>query len=524
MTRRHLLAISLLGPLMTACAASPPPTVAPSRPDAPPLVPLPASVALTPGATFAVTPQTPIAVRPANDETRRIARVLAELIAPTPAALPPIVDAGDAVDPLPGTILLALRPDAALGGEGYDLTIASTHVTLTAPGPAGLFYGVQTIRQLLPVVVEYEAARRGPDPLTIPAGHIRDVPRFAWRGAMLDVARHFFDVADVQRYIDLLALHKFNRLHLHLSDDQGWRIDIPTWPGLARHGGSTEVGGGPGGYYTTEQYAAIVAYARDRYLTVVPEIDMPGHTNAALASYAHLNCDGVAPPLYTGIEVGFSSLCVEDERTWTLLDDVIRTLAALTPGPYLHVGGDEVKTLTAEQYRRFIERVQDLVQAHGKRMVGWDEVAAASLAPGSVVQHWRPKVSPALVASAPAVIMSPADRTYVDMKYDASTLLGLRWAGLVDVRQAYDWDPAAHVPGLPAERILGVEAPLWSETLGTIRDVEYMAFPRVAAIAEVGWSRQADRAWEEFAPRLAAQAPRWTALGVNFHRSIQVPW
>ena len=215
---------------------------------------------------------------------------------------------------------------------------------------------------------------------------IDDRPRFRWRGAHLDVSRHFFSVAEVKRYIDLISQYKVNVLHLHLSDDQGWRIAIDSWPRLTSVGGSTEVGGGPGGYYTKRDYRELVRYAAARYITVVPEIDTPGHTNAALASYAELNCDGIAPPLYTGIDVGFSSLCVDKEITYEFLDDVIRELAALTPGPYLHMGGDEAHSTEDADYVRFIERVQPIVAAHGKRLMGWEEIAQAPLLPG----HARP--------------------------------------------------------------------------------------------------------------------------------------
>jgi hexosaminidase len=348
---------------------------------------------------------------------------------------------------------------------------------------------------------------------------------------MLDVARHFLPPDAVKRYVDLMALYKLNRLHLHLSDDQGWRIEIPAWPALTAVGGSTEVGGGPGGYYTREEYADLVRYASDRFITVVPEIDVPGHTNAALASYPALNCDGVAPPLFTGTAVGFSSLCVDKEETYAFLDDVVREIAALTPGPYFHIGGDEVRELSEEQYARFMDRAQQIVASHGKRVVGWDEVAETSLIPGTLVQVWRPQrsgsTSPALldaVAGDATLILSPADRVYLDMKYDSTTVLGLHWAGYNDVRDAYDWEPTDLLPGVPGEAIAGVEAPLWSETLGTLADVEFMAFPRLVGVAEVAWSAEGSRDWSSYRLRLGAQAPRWTALGVNFFRSPLVPW
>jgi hexosaminidase len=225
--------------------------------------------------------------------------------------------------------------------------------------------------------------------------------------------------------------------------------------------------------------------------------------------------------------VGFSALCVDKDATYEFIDDVVREIGALTRGPYFHVGGDEVKTLDAGRYGGFIQRVHAIVQSHGKQTIGWDEIASVTLPgrPAAIVQHWRPGTTPAgAVKRGSTVIMSPADRIYLDMKYDRSTPIGLSWAALIDVRRAYDWDPAAVAEGVPEEAVLGVEAPLWTETVANIRDAEFLAFPRLAAVAEVGWSEPADRRWEDFRTRLGAQGPRWSALGVNFHRSPEIPW
>jgi hexosaminidase len=315
-----------------------------------------------------------------------------------------------------------------------------------------------------------------------------------------------------------------NSQHLHHADDQGWRIEIKKWPDLTAKGGRSEVGGTPGGFYTQDQYRELVAYAADRFITIVPEIDMPGHTNAALSSYAELNCDGVAPRVFTGTEVGFSALCVDKEITYRFIDEVVGEIAALTPGPYFHMGGDEVKTLKPEQYRAFVERVQTIVQKHGKQMIGWDEIAVASLLPTSIVQHWRPDAKEGM-SGAPRLIMSPANRVYLDMKYDADTALGLRWAGLVPLQTAYDWDPLTLVPGVRPDTILGVEAPLWSETLANMRDVEFMALPRLAIVAELAWKHSRDQhGWSQFRTRLGAQAPRWQAMGINFYRAPEIDW
>ena len=468
---------------------------------------IPKPVTMTPGTgAFVVRASSDVSVAPSTPETRRIAGVLARML-------------GTKVVTAPAPVSLQLAGGAGLGDEGYDLTVTPSTVRLAAASPAGLFHGVQTLRQLLPA--------QGPPRL--PAVHIRDRPRFAWRGAMLDVARHFRTVRDVERFVDLMALYKLNRLHLHLSDDQGWRIAIAKWRRLAAHGGSTEVGGGKGGYYTQAQYEGLVRYAAARYITVVPEIDMPGHVHAALSSYPKLACDGKPSPLYTGIDVGFSSLCIGKPVTYDFVSDVVGELARLTPGPWIHIGGDEAMATNAADYVRFINRVQSIVESYGKRMIGWEEIGRARLRRGTVVQHWntdpaKTALSGRAVQQGAKVIMSPAAHVYLDMKYDASTSLGLQWAGYTSVQDAYAWDPARTVPGVGARDVLGVEAPLWSETVHSIRDAEYLAFPRLIGVAEIGWSPARGRSWADYRRRLGAQAPLLDSLRVNYYRAPEIPW
>ncbi|HEV7646750.1 MAG TPA: beta-N-acetylhexosaminidase [Actinophytocola sp.] len=413
-----------------------------------------------------------------------------------------------------------------LGDEGYELDVTRHGVELKARTAHGLFAGVQTLRQLLPAQVESRSAQRGP--WTVPAGRIVDYPRFAHRGAMLDVARHFFAPDEVKRYIDQIALYKINTLHLHLADDQGWRIEIKSWPRLATYGGSTEVGGGPGGYYTQDQYRDLVAYAASRGITVVPEIDMPGHTNAALASYAELNCDGVAPPLYTGTDVGFSSLCIDKEITYQFMSDVLGELAALTPGEYLHLGGDEAHVTTEPDYIKFFQRVLPMAEALGKKVTGWHDLIKATPAVSALPQYWGTEPANDLVSEAVArgnkILLSPANKSYLDMKYDENTPLGLSWAGYIEMADAYGWDPGTYLTGVPESAIAGVEAPLWSETLENSDHIEFMAFPRLPAIAELGWSPWSTHDWESFRTRVAGEAPRWVEMGVDFYRSPQIPW
>lgn len=408
-----------------------------------------------------------------------------------------------------------------LASEGYTLEVQASGVHVVAATPAGLFYASQTLRQLLPVSVEYPAAVNRT--LAVAAISIRDRPRYEWRGAMLDVARHFLPLRDVERFIDDMALYKLNRLHLHLADDQGWRIEIQSRPNLTAVGGSSQVGGGAGGFYTQRAYRELVAYAAARFITVIPEIDMPGHTNAALASYAALNCDDTARAVYTGTNVGFSSFCVERDSTYAFVQDVVRELKALSPGGYFHMGGDEVKTLTAAQYRTFVERIQGIATAADLRLIGWADIAPAQLAPSTIVQHWAKDSLALHVARGGKVIASPGSKTYLDMKYDNRTTLGLSWAGRIEIQDVFNWDPTL-VPGATPESLLGVEAPLWSETVTTIADAEFLAFPRLAAVAEVGWSPRETRMWDDFRLRLAAHGPRLQALGVNFYRSPQIPW
>ncbi|MCX0243958.1 beta-N-acetylhexosaminidase [Streptomyces drozdowiczii] len=489
------------------------------------VVPAPASV--RPGGDpYMLNGSTRIRTLGSSGEARRIGDYLAGLLRPsTGFALP--VTTKDGAD----GIRLRLDPRAGkLGAEGYTLTSGRGNVTITARQPAGLFHGVQTLRQLLPAQVERDTRQKGP--WRIAGGSITDTPRYAYRGAMLDVARHFFSVDEVKRYIDQVAQYKFNTFHIHLSDDQGWRIAVDSWPRLATYGGSTEVDGGPGGYYTKEQYKEIVRYAASRYLEVVPEIDMPSHTNAALASYAELNCDGVAPPLYTGIKVGFSTLCAGKDVTYDFIDDVVGEVAALTPGRYFHIGGDEAHSTTHEDYVEIMDRAQAIVGKYGKTVMGWHQLTGADPVKGAVAQYWgydktsaadRQQVVDA-AKNGTRLVLSPADRVYLDMKYTDQTVLGLKWAGTVEVQRSYDWDPGTYLTGAPESAVLGVEAPIWSETLTDSDDIDAMAFPRLPGAGELAWSPASTHDWDTYKLRLAALGERFTAQGIDYYRSPQVPW
>ncbi|MDH5602828.1 MAG: beta-N-acetylhexosaminidase [Cyclobacteriaceae bacterium] len=485
------------------------------------IIPIP--VAITPtNSSFLLTAESGILLDGDQEILTKAAQPLTELLRPSTGYELPVAPLGESI---PGGSIILSMPgkDDSLGEEGYELSISEDQVKVTANGLAGIYYGIQTLRQLLPAKVELSVAQEGP--WEIATGTIRDFPDMEYRGAMLDVARHFFSVEDVKHYIDLLSLYKMNYLHLHLSDDQGWRIEIKSWPNLTTHGGSLEVGGGEGGFYTQEQYKGLVQYAMERNITIVPEIDMPGHTNAALSSYAELNCDGKATELYTGTEVGFSTLCTASEVTYKFIEDVVREVSEITPGPYFHMGGDESHVTPMEDYIPFVNKVQEIVAAHGKKVLGWDEIAHAELKPNTFVQFWdNVKNTTNGMNQGAKVLFSPAKKIYLDMQYDSTTKLGLHWAAYIEIDSAYIWDPLALVPGIRKENILGVEAPLWTETITNIDELEYMVFPRLLGVAEIGWSPLEKRNWEDYKVRLGKQSTRLKALNVDYYPSTLVPW
>lgn len=426
--------------------------------------------------------------------------------------------------------------------EGYTLEIGERAIIVGADEP-GLFYGVQTLLQLL---------RQDDSGWGLLGADVADSPRFPRRGVMLDVARHFFGVGDVKKFIDSTSSLKFNHLHLHLSDDQGWRVHIDAWPLLTERASATSVGGDPGCFYTKADYREIVAYAASRHMIVIPEIDLPGHTHAIGVAYPelveapvlndNLIADSarlgqplpVAGETYLGWGVGHSSVRIHEERTYDFVRDVVHELAEMTPGAYIHIGGDESLGTPQADFGLFAERATAIVVEAGKIPMAWHEMgSAANIAEGTVGQYWG-KTTPEgthaeeaahFVERGGALIMSAADVTYLDMKYAEDFPLGLTWAGIIDVRSAYEWEPTA-VLDVPDAAILGVEAPLWSETTRTLGEVEQLVFPRAAAQAEVAWSpREApERVWESFRVRVGALAPLWKAEGIDFHPADEIPW
>ena len=416
-----------------------------------------------------------------------------------------------------------IESDNLSNNEAYQLIITNDSVKINSETAEGAFRGIQTLRQIIPEISNDTLAEQ--KMWLIPTGKIMDEPNFEYRGVMLDVARHFFSVDDVKKYIEVLTYYKINKLHLHLSDDQGWRIEIKSWPKLTTIGGSTEVGGGKGGFYTQEDYKEIVDYAAKRYMTIIPEIDMPGHTNAASVSYPILNGNGKTPRLYTGTEVGLSTFDTRKDTVYSFIDDVIREISAITPGPYFHIGGDESHVTKKRDYIHFINKVEKIVHKYDKQMIGWDEIVTADIDSNAIAQFWaEPENALLAVKNRSKIILSQATKAYLDMKYDTLSKFGLHWAAYIPVDSAYMWDPEILVKGVSKKDILGIEAPLWSETVSNIDEVEYLAFPRVIGYAELGWSSKENRNWESYKIRLANQASFLNRMNVKFYHSKLIDW
>jgi hexosaminidase len=495
-----------------------------------------------------------------------VARDLAAYLRPATGYPLPVV----AGLPSHGDIVLRIGDPAALKpadrAEGYQLTITGATTTIEAPTAHGLYNGVQTLRQLLPPWIN--SPEIAPGPWTMPVVAIIDYPRYQYRGVLLDIARHYENPAAVEQLIAQVAPYKINVLHLHLSDDQGFRLAIRGFPRLTSIGSAGSVGTDgrtqdPGGFWTQAQYRAVVADAAAHFITVVPEVDSPGHNNAiimseygdagnrALPANPHgINCGQANPPQWDYTEdVGISALCPDSPDTWAIMTAIIDQLTALSPGPYYDLGGDEVPAslLSSSQYAQFINTESGIVSKRGKTVMGWADIAGAGTTPpaGSVAEYWQPAAGTSdgtqsarqAVAKGMKVVMAPADHTYLDQKYSVTARgsvpasLGMNWAcpAGCDVSSAYNWDPGSLVTGVTDRNVIGVEGDMWSETVPNMSDVDYMVFPRLLALAEVAWSPSAQRtaasaAYRDFLRRLATQGARLQAGGVNFYPSTEVDW
>lgn len=406
--------------------------------------------------------------------------------------------------------------------EGYLLRIFQDSILLESNSELGLLRGLQTFKQLFPIqpndtLAEYSI-------YTIPTGTIRDYPEWGYRGIMLDVSRHFFEPEEMKGLIDQLAFYKMNRLHLHLSDDQGWRLEIHSWPKLSQVGGSKEVGGTPGGFFTQEEFADLVEYADRKGILLIPEFDMPGHTQAAIASYPFLNGTNRPPELYTGTRVGFSSLATRKEVVYQFVDSLFSELKPLIGNAPIHIGGDESEATSASDYIYFMNRVKKMADGRGIRLMGWEDIAVADIDSTTTVQYWRGRKLPERALDKGAkLVLSPAWNAYLDMKYSEDSRYGLTWAGYIPLDSAYSWRPEEEFPD-HRRSVLGIEAPLWSETISNPDEMEYLAFPRLLAYAELGWAPPENRDLHTFRERLAGIQRFLDEDGIDYYRSPSVNW
>ncbi|MFT0762426.1 family 20 glycosylhydrolase [Actinomyces sp. F1_1611] len=469
-----------------------------------PLLPQPQSVLTDPEVTFPLDQPLRLEV---DESLRLVVEVpLAEFLTASGAELTP--DASR-------TIALQIEPDGweNPSPEAYRIRVEAERVQLSAPTDLGIIRALATLVQLV-------------EDGHLPGAEIDDAPRFTWRGLTLDVARSFFPPNEVKQVIDLLARYKFNRLHLHLSDDQGWRLEVPSHPELTEISGPTAIAGGRGGFYTQAEFADLVGYAEARGIDVIPELDVPGHTNAATHACPELNPDGQPTDAYDGMQVGFSRLHAALPATREFLQSVFADAAEQTESAYLHLGGDEALALESDEYVQLVGEAVHAVLATGKEIVGWQEIAQAALPPGSVVQFWDGRSGTEAVVQAAErgalVVMSPAEHTYLDLKYDQSTELGQDWAGYVELSDSYQWEPTRVIEGLDPRAVVGVEAAIWTETIHSLEDLMVMLLPRLAAVAEVAWTEELN--WESFTRRVAAQTSWWEGRQWPYHRSAGVSW
>jgi len=506
------------------------------------IIPRPASIEARPGA-FRADTATAILVESGHPGVRTTGEYLAGILREEFGIELDVLEC-DAPNATDNAILLTTQRSAvSCGAQGYPLDVDPRRIELRAATPRGLFYGVQTLRQLGEWKIKSPAGVGSGERNVweIPSVRIVDKPRYQWRGMLLDCCRHFMTKDFVKRYIDLLAFHKMNVLHWHLTEDQGWRIEIKKYPKLteiAAWRGSGE--DRHGGYYTQEDVREIVAYAASRHITVVPEIEMPGHSLAALAAYPELSCTG--GPFNVGTQWGvFEDVyCAGNDRTFEFLQDVLSEVIELFPSPFIHVGGDEcpkarwqmcAKCQTRikaeglanehELQSYFIRRIERFLNSKGRRLIGWDEILEGGLAPNATVQSWRGLEGAIAAARAGHdVISSPTSHCYLDYAQWRSPTEPLNM-GYIDLEKVYSFEPTPEeLTAEQAAHVLGAEGNLWSEHAPQPR-VDHQVFPRLCALAEVTWSPAGARDWTDFQRRLGVHYRRLDALGVTYF--IQPP-
>jgi hexosaminidase len=537
------------------------------------IIPEPVYLRQTNGAPFSINEKTPLSY--SDSSLRKLAQQLSdEVEAQTGFSLP--------VDQSPSTfktksiylelIDKALTPpvafpqtyglspkDANPVDEQYALQISADTLRLTSASAEGLSRGIASLRQLI-------GARSLP--LKLPALQVYDAPRFAWRGLSFDVSRMFFPVSEVKTVIDMIALYKMNVLHLHLSDNEGWRIQINAYPRLTEIGSEMSNKNRKGGFYTQADYQELIQYAAERFITIVPEIDLPGHTSAVLASYPELK--NAVPPSNETNNVGISMVALDpdDEAVMTFVMNVLSELASITPGSYIHIGGDETFGMPKEKYVQFVDKTRDIMKEVRKKTVGWQEVSRAHIDSGDLIQHWfaldmeksmgegsafssmiPPETLKAMIdlfseasgdieqaiSKEAKIIVSPAKFAYLDFPYKESGLvpeqegdermrLGMPAYPRTTIKESWEWNPSTFNPLRKEDYIAGVEAAIWCETIESLSDLQFLLLPRLSGIAEKGWSSQDSTDWETYKKRLAGHSLIWEKAGWNYFKSSLVDW
>ena len=505
------------------------------------VVPLPKSVVMAKGLPFNLTNATTIVYEGTNPEMKRNARFLSEYIQQASGIKTAVLDKRDKKA---AAIVLTIDPKVA-GAEAYRLSVNNKQVTIAASTPAGVFYGIQTLRKSLPVQTTGEA-------ITLPAVTVADAPRFGYRGMMLDCARHFFPLSFVKKFIDILAMHNMNVFHWHLTEDQGWRLEIKSHPELTAkssmrsgtvigHNATVDDSIPHGGFYTQQEAREIVEYARQRHITVIPEIDMPGHMLAALAAYPELGCTG--GPYEVGHRWGVYKdvLCLGKESTYKFVQDVIDEVVEIFPAKYFHIGGDESPTVMWEKCPKclqkakdentdikhlqqyFTNRVEKYLNGKGKSIIGWDEILEGKINQSATIMSWR-GVEPGLKAAKQGhdVIMTPSSHVYFDhyqakdTKHEPDAI-----GGCSPVDKVYSYEPLPDTLSTEAKsRIKGVQANLWTEYIPFITQAEYMVLPRMAALAEVQWTPVAKKNFDDFSKRALRLSDLYDRYGYQYARHL----
>lgn len=505
------------------------------------VVPLPKSVVMAKGLPFNLTNATTIVYEGTNPEMKRNARFLSEYIQQASGIKTAVLDKRDKKA---AAIVLTIDPKVA-GAEAYRLSVNNKQVTIAASTPAGVFYGIQTLRKSLPVQTTGEA-------ITLPAVTVADAPRFGYRGMMLDCARHFFPLSFVKKFIDILAMHNMNVFHWHLTEDQGWRLEIKSHPELTAkssmrsgtvigHNATVDDSIPHGGFYTQQEAREIVEYARQRHITVIPEIDMPGHMLAALAAYPELGCTG--GPYEVGHRWGVYKdvLCLGKESTYKFVQDVIDEVVDIFPAKYFHIGGDESPTVMWEKCPKclqkakdentdikhlqqyFTNRVEKYLNGKGKSIIGWDEILEGKINQSATIMSWR-GVEPGLKAAKQGhdVIMTPSSHVYFDhyqakdTKHEPDAI-----GGCSPVEKVYSYEPLPDTLSAEAKsRIKGVQANLWTEYIPFTTQAEYMVLPRMAALAEVQWTPVAKKNFDDFSKRALRLSDLYDRYGYQYARHL----